>query len=69
MHLLVGDGIVGFLVDYIEERGNLGELVGHVLHHRLYTLPVGLEEDDDKHDFARRGGAHDDIAHESRLLA
>ena len=71
----IGDGfevarrVIQLLVDHIDHRGNLGELLAEVVEQCADTLLVAVGEDDDDHHLVRRGGANDHIAHKSAMFA
>ncbi len=69
MYLLIGNRIVGFGIDNIQQRSDLRKFSGNKIHHGLYPFGIVFEKNNDKHNFSCRRRANDDIAHKSCLFA
>ena len=67
--LEVARRVVELRVDDVEERGDLRKTLREVVEQRLAARPVVGAEDHDRHHLARRGRAHDHVAHEPRVCA
>ena len=72
LHFEVCDGIVHFIVYDIEQRGDFGKCLGHVLQqipekrHFLLTLHTAHE---DNHQFSGRRGTDDEVAQHAFVRA
>ena len=69
MHFAVGNRIIGLGVDDIKKRGYLRKFPGNKTHQGFDAGSIVFVKDHNEHDFARRSRAHNDIAHETGLLA
>ncbi len=67
--LQVARRVVPLGVHHVHERRDGGECGGQVVEQRRDALAVVGTEHHDDHHLARRGGAHDHVAHEARVLA
>ena len=69
MHLLVGDGVVAFAVDDVQQRRNFGESLRYMFQQRHPRRLVVVEKDQHQHQLARRGGTYHHCTQKSALLA